>query len=512
MKKMVMKINNIAQNPAELAAMTRDVKLALPSVLSPISSVEYDSRLAVEGCLFVAVQGYNVDGHDFVEQAVSNGAAAVLISENRLEAFRHLAEKGCAVFTTNNTREALSEISAAFYGFPSDDMKVIGVTGTNGKTSVTYMIESVLRECGFNCGVIGTINSRWNGNEYTSLNTTPESRDIQKILRSMKEDGVEYAVMEVSSHALALDRVAHINFDCAVFTNLTGEHLDFHHDMDDYFEAKLRLFDLLEASPKKEKTAAVNIDDEYGARIFASREKYGYKINGFGLGDSADFLADAASVENRISGLSYSMLRPFAGARISLNCAGGFQLYNSLSVVSALASINIPFEAICRGLAGLRGVPGRFDVVSEGGVSAIIDYAHTGDALSKLLDSVNGVRTGKIITVFGCGGDRDKTKRPLMGKIASEKSDVAVVTSDNPRTEAPDSIIADIVAGISSKNYIVIPDRASAIREAAVMAGEGDILVIAGKGHEDYQILGKEKIHFDDREEAQKALYARSRN
>ena len=505
-----MKTNNIVRNPAELAAKTRGVSLALPSVLSPISSVEYDSRLAGKGSLFVAVQGYNVDGHNFVGQAASAGASAVLVAENRLDAFRHLAEKGCAVFTAKNTREALSEISAAFYGFPSDGMKVIGVTGTNGKTSVTYMIESVLRECGFNCGVTGTVNSRWNGSEYPSSNTTPESRDIQKILYSMKEEGVEYAVMEVSSHALALDRVSHVNFDAAVFTNLTGEHLDFHRDMDDYFAAKLRLFDLLESSPKKEKTAAVNIDDEYGARIFASREKYTSKVSGFGLGASADFMADSASVENRISGLSYSMLRPFPGARISLNCAGGFQLYNSLSVVSALASMKIPLETICRGLAALKGVPGRFDVVSEGGVSAVIDYAHTGDALSKLLDSVNGVRTGRVITVFGCGGDRDKTKRPVMGKIASEKSDVAVVTSDNPRTESPDSIIDDIVAGISGKNYIVIPDRASAIREAAAMAGEGDILVIAGKGHEDYQILGKEKIHFDDREEARKALYARS--
>ena len=505
-----MKTNNIVRNPAELAANVRSVKLVLPSVSRPISSVEYDSRLAAEGSLFVAVQGYNVDGHDFVEQAVSKGAAAVLVLKDRLDAFRHLPEKGCAVFTTENTREALSEVSAAFYGFPSNGMKVIGVTGTNGKTSVTYMIESVLRVCGFSCGVMGTINYRWNGSEFSSSNTTPESGDIQKILYSMKEDGVEYVVMEVSSHALALERVAHVNFDSAVFTNLTGEHLDFHHDMDDYFAAKLRLFDLLEAFPKKEKTAAVNIDDEYGARIFSSREKYNYKISGFGLGDLADFMADAGSVENRISGLSYSMLRPFPGAMISLNCAGGFQLYNSLSVISTLVSMNIPFETICRGLAELKGVPGRFDVVSRNGISAIIDYAHTGDALSKLLDSVNGVRTGKVITVFGCGGDRDKTKRPVMGKIASEKSGMVIVTSDNPRTEPPDSIIADIVAGISVKNYTVIPDRASAIREAVVMAGEGDIIVIAGKGHEDYQILGKEKIHFDDREEALKALSARS--
>ncbi|MCL2025923.1 MAG: UDP-N-acetylmuramoyl-L-alanyl-D-glutamate--2,6-diaminopimelate ligase, partial [Leptospirales bacterium] len=362
------------------------------------------------------------------------------------------------------------------------------------------------------CGVIGTINSRWNGKEYPVLNTTPESRDIQKILCSMKEDGVEYAVMEVSSHALVLERAAHVNFDSAVFTNLTGEHLDFHRDMDDYFAAKLRLFDLLEESPKKEKIAAVNIDDEYGAQIFAMRKKYSYEINGFGLKDSADFSADAASIQNKISGLSYSMRRPFPGTLINLNCAGGFQLYNSLSAVSALASMNIPLEAICRGLAELKGVPGRFDVVSRDGVSAVIDYAHTGDALLKLLDSVNEVRTGKIITVFGCGGDRDKTKRPLMGKIASEKSDIVVVTSDNPRTEPPDSIIAGIVAGINGKNYTIIPDRASAITEAVAMAGVGDIVVIAGKGHEDYQILGKEKIHFDDREEALKALSARSKN
>lgn len=499
----------------ELIASISGVTLALPAKDGAgfVSSMTYDSRLVTSGALFVAVEGFSVDGHRFVASAADGGATAVLVSENRLDEFRHLAERGISVLVSRDTRRSLSDMAAAFYGFPSRKMKLIGITGTNGKTSTTYMIESILKEYGVSVGLIGTVNTRWQNKNYPSFNTTPESLDLQRILSEMYDDGVEYVVLEVSSHALALERVSAIDFDAAAFTNLTAEHLDFHPDMDGYFNAKIKLFDLLDESRKKNKYGLINIDDAYGKRIFSSRSKYSYQLDGFGFNTEAKYRAEQNSLENKINGLSYTLESPFAGERIKMQMSGGFQLYNSLTALSVLSSMGIPFAQIQKGLASISGVPGRFEVIgSESGITAVIDYAHTGDALEKLLSSVEQMRAGRIITVFGCGGDRDNKKRPVMGAIASSKSDMVFVTSDNPRTENPDSIISDILAGINKSNYTVITDRRSAIEEAVFAAEPGDIVVIAGKGHEDYQILGKEKIHFDDREEARKALQKRGVN
>ena len=478
-----------------------------------ISSVEYDSRRVRQGSLFVAVEGYASDGHRYIAEVTEKGAAAVVVSRSRAGEFRHVIERGVSLLVSDNTRRALSSLSSSFYGFPSRDMKLIGITGTNGKTSITYMVESVLKECGYSVGVIGTINYRWNGIDHPADNTTPESRDLQKILNDMRNDGVEYVVMEISSHALQLNRTDNVDLDAAVFTNLTGDHLDFHHTLEEYYQAKKRIFNLLENSSKEKKIGIVNIDDPYGARLFSKRGIYSYPLVSFGLGGDAYFRPRVESIVNSMDGLKYSLAAPDSGLAVELNCSGRFHVYNSLAAISILASLEIPYEMIQAGLKKLKTVPGRFDVIRSGrGISVVVDYAHTGDAVQKLLDSVNELRTGRVITVFGCGGDRDRTKRPVMGKIASDNSDLAIVTSDNPRTEDPEAIIKDIVAGIERDNFHVVTDRREAIREAVMMARPGDIVVVAGKGHEDYQILGKEKIHFDDHEEARRALDERDRN
>jgi UDP-N-acetylmuramoyl-L-alanyl-D-glutamate--2,6-diaminopimelate ligase len=313
--------------------------------------------------------------------------------------------------------------------------------------------------------------------------------------------------MEVSSHALELRRADDIDFDAAVFTNLTRDHLDFHHDFESYFNAKKRIFQLLEKSFKKGRCGIVNVDDSYGRELYLIRNHYSYPVISFGIDVEADYMPDRDSISNTIRGLSFSLARPDAGIDVKLNLMGTFQLYNSLAAMAVSHQLGVPYDEITVGLAGLETVPGRFDVLkTDRGFVVIVDYAHTVDALLKLLRSVNELEHNRVITVFGCGGDRDRTKRPLMGKVAEENSDLVIVTSDNPRTEDPARIISEIVSGLNGGNHEVIPDREEAIGRAIGAAAEGDIVVIAGKGHENYQILGTEKIHFDDKEVAARFL------
>ena len=375
-----------------------------------ILSVEYDSRKVRPGSLFVAVKGYESDGHGYVDSALENGASALVISEDRLDEFLARAgkEKNIPVIASSDSRKALSSLSSVFYNNPSSEMKLVGVTGTNGKTSITYMIESVLESSGVKTGVIGTVNYRWAGNEIPAPNTTPESRDLQEILNRMRNDGVETVIMEVSSHALELNRADHIEFDVGVFTNLTLDHLDFHKDFESYFLAKKRLFDLLERSPKDKKAGFVNSDDEYGRRILADKDSYSYRINGFGFSEISDYMPDEESVSSRIHGISYVMKTPFAGKKIELSLSGRFQVYNSLSAMAVLHHLGLGFDEISSGLSVLKNVPGRFDVVVSGlGFSIVVDYAHTADAVLKLLQSARELTEARLITVIGCGGDRD---------------------------------------------------------------------------------------------------------
>lgn len=472
-----------------------------------ITSVEYDSRKAKKGSLFVAVEGFTSDGHRFADSAVERGASAILVNAERVDEFRGMGARGVSVLSSGDLRGALSRVSAAFYGFPSRSMMAIGITGTNGKTSITYMLESIMKRNGRRPGVIGTINYRWGNRSFPADNTTPESKDLQEILYRMQRDGVDVVIMEISSHALELKRADDIDLDAALFTNLTRDHLDFHHDFDSYFNAKKRIFDILEASSKKGRCGLVNSDDDYGRSIHLLRNKYSYPVKTFGVDSEADFMPRPGSVKNTIDGLSYELERPESGVTVCLSLMGRFQLYNSLAALAVSLQMGIPCEEIVEGLAGLDSVPGRFDPLRTGkGFAVIVDYAHTVDALEKLLLSVNELEHRRIITVFGCGGDRDKTKRPLMGAAAEENSDIVIITSDNPRTESPDSIIRDIAAGLEKGNHEIVPDRAAAIARAIGMAVEGDIVVIAGKGHEDYQIIGTEKIHFDDKEVAARCL------
>jgi UDP-N-acetylmuramoyl-L-alanyl-D-glutamate--2,6-diaminopimelate ligase len=465
-------------------------------------SLEYDSRKVVPGAAFVAVEGFQSDGHKFAETAAAAGAKVLVVSSAQLESFMHLADSGVTVVESKDSRRGLSALAAAFYGFPSSRMKVIGVTGTNGKTSITYMLESIYSRLGASVGVIGTVNYRWAGREMPAANTTPESADLQKILSMMAADGVDTVVMEVSSHALDLGRADDVEFDCALFTNLTPDHLDFHSDMESYFTAKKRLFTLLEKSPKPVRSAVINTDDPKGRELFSSLNGASYQIFSYGLGAEGDFHPSENSISNRINGISYTLTAPDGSEEaVNLALAGRFHVYNSLCAAACAVSLGVTAADAAAGLGVLKSVPGRFDVIDSGsGFFGVVDYAHTPDALLKLLLSVKESADGRIITVFGCGGDRDRTKRPVMGRIAAENSDVAIVTSDNPRTEEPAAIINEILTGMKGFSPVVIADREQAIKYGVASAREHDIVVVAGKGHEDYQIIGKTKIHFDDRE------------
>jgi len=480
---------------------------------SDVLSVEYDSRKVFPGSVFVAVQGLEIDGHNFINDAVEKGCTALVVSSERGDEFRKYADRGIALLLSDDTRKSLSRLSAVFCGNPSGKLHVTGVTGTNGKTSITYLLESVFAECGINCAVMGTINYRWQGRTVEAPNTTPESREVQYMLKQMADDGVTHVIMEVSSHALELNRVDDVEFDIAVFTNLTGDHIDFHKSMDKYFEAKRKLFYLLNASSKRNKTAVINIDDSYGEIIAGDCSSMNFNTVTFGFSENDGIRISEESVKNKITGLSFDFNDSGIEHSLNLQLAGKFQAHNSIAAYASAINTGLAAEAVCSGLEKLKSVPGRLQVLDPGrGFFMIVDYAHTPDALLKLLQSAREMDHNRIITVFGCGGDRDRTKRPVMGGIAAENSDFAIVTSDNPRTEDPEIIIEEIIAGIKKENYMSESDREKAIEKAVNMAQADDIIVIAGKGHEDYQIIGKKKRHFDDREIALKYAYLRELN
>ena len=437
----------------------------------------------------------------FAEQALGRGAVAVVTDS---------PEFGVLGFATTiyapNAREALAKISTAFYGQPASKLKLVGITGTNGKTTTSFLVESILREAGLNPGVVGTINYRYAGKVLPAPNTTPESLDLQRLLNDMVESGVKAAVMEVSSHALSQERVAGCVFDVAVFTNLTQDHLDYHITMERYFEAKARLFtDFIDEG----KTAVINMDDLKGEDLSkrALGRVIGYGIKGRGI-ETNIYPKD---IKLGVEGIEGTLATPSGEIKIKSSLIGEFNLYNILAAAGAGVGLDLTVEVIERGITALKNVPGRLERVDAGQAFAIlVDYAHTPDALERVLSTIRGLTDKRIITLFGCGGDRDRGKRPIMGRIAAEYSDIVIVTSDNPRTEEPLKIIEDITSGIvgayGHAPLQVIPDRREAITEAIKEAREGDVVLLAGKGHEDYQIIGSQKIHFDDREEAIKAV------
>ncbi|MFL6247408.1 MAG: UDP-N-acetylmuramoyl-L-alanyl-D-glutamate--2,6-diaminopimelate ligase [Thermoanaerobaculia bacterium] len=456
-----------------------------------ITSVTPDSRLVTQGALFVAIPGTAKDGTAFIPQARERGAAAVV------------AQTGQADVIVDDARAALSLIAANFYGRPADKLSLVGVTGTSGKTTTTRMIESVFDALNEPVGLIGTIEYRAADERLVADRTTPDAVVLQEWFAKMVDVGVKHAVMEVSSHALALKRTYGVKFAAAVFTNLSREHFDFHKNFEDYFAAKRILFDQID---RTRQTAVVNIDDEYGRRL---ANELGPSVLTFGRNANAD-IHPAEDFSITVDGLRGTVRTPRGDIRIESPLLGLPNLYNWLGAIGAALVVGIRTDAIEAGVRNLKSVRGRFERVGEAKPTVIVDYAHKPDALDKLLRAVReiaGERRLKI--VFGCGGDRDTGKRPEMGGIAARLADEVIVTSDNPRSEKPQAIIDQIVQGIDG-HCVQIADRRDAIARTIAAAGEDDVIVIAGKGHETYQVVGDQVVHFDDREEAEIALKKRA--
>ena len=478
-----------------------------PNWQQSVTGLSTNSQAIAPGNLFIGMPGSRVDGGEFWQGALNKGAIAALISPSALQA-RPVTDEGALVVTAAKLPQLCAELAAAFYDRPAEKMNMVGVTGTNGKTTTTHLIEYFLNQAQQKTALFGTLYSRWPDHQNTAVHTTPFPIDLQRELAEANEADCQNGVMEISSHALAQHRSWSIPFEVAVFTNLTQDHLDYHKDLDDYFEAKALLFgpDYLTGR------AIINQKDPYGQKLIARlapEQVWTYSISD----RTADLYTEDLVYGS--AGVSGTLCTPAGKQAFSSPLVGQFNLENLLAAVGAALHLGVSLSQIVAALPQFAGVPGRMErvqVQTEQDISVIVDYAHTPDSLESALKAARPFIPGQLICVFGCGGDRDRTKRPQMGRIAYEGADRAVVTSDNPRTEDPEQILKDIVAGIEGPLDAdqVVCDRAQAIRSAILQAQPGDGVVIAGKGHEDYQILGTEKIHFDDREQSRQALSERA--
>lgn len=459
-----------------------------------INNVQYDSRKVGSNGLFVCVKGFNVDGHKFIQSAIDKGAVAFIVEED-------VYIDGYTFIKVKDSRRAMATVADSFYNHPTKELNVVGVTGTNGKTSITNYLKDILNLNGEKIGLIGTIKIAIGDKEIESNSTTPESIDLQGYFKEMLDSGCKYCAMEVSSHSLQLNRVDDSEFKLGIFTNLTPDHLDFHKDLDDYRKAKEKLF------YKTTLANVINIDDEGGQKIYENIKNLKTPAYTYGIDNKADFYAKDIQIDNK--GVKYTLVTPTYETSMYVPVPGKFTVYNSLAVAAASYLLGISKEIIVQGFKNTKGVAGRFESIpNDKDISVIVDYAHTPDALENILKTAQGFAKGDIITVFGCGGDRDKTKRPIMGSIAQKYSNYSIVTSDNPRTEDPKAIINDILVGLNKEdnNFEVVEDRKEAIKAAIKKAKKGDVVIIAGKGHENYQIIGKTKYHFDDKEIATECL------
>jgi len=470
-------------------AQTQDVE---------VHAVQYDSRKVNRGDLFVAIPGTALDGQRFIEEAINRGAIAVVLEHDAAVPDALFLHTGVVKIVVPDARVALAVLAANAYGHPSHRLRLIGVTGTNGKTTTTHLIKAVLEAHGDHVGLIGTIQYDLGGQLVPATHTTPESLELNALLSDMVRRGCTAAVMEVSSHALAQHRVHGLRFVAGVFTNLTQDHLDYHGSMDAYFAAKKKLFDALPADA----VAVTNADDPRGDAIVQDTRA---RVVRYGLDAPAD--STAGNMTMSVGGMEFTVTMAGSSSSVRTALTGRFNVANILAAMSTATAIGVPLSVATKGIAAVGSVRGRFEQIpAPRGWTAIIDYAHTPDALENTLRAIRQLlgthRRGRIITVFGCGGDRDRSKRPQMGRIASEMSDVTIVTSDNPRTEDPLAILREICAGISPTARVhTEADRRSAIARALSMASSGDVVLIAGKGHEDYQVVGTTKTHLDDREE-----------
>lgn len=492
LKELLAKVNSI-QPVAEHQALEREVKRLC-----------INSQACRSGDLFIGMPGTRVDGGEFWRGARASGAIAAIVTPQA--AMKQPATEDSLLIQTEDIIATCGELAAAFYDYPAKELDLVGVTGTNGKTTITHLIEYFLLQSQLPTALFGTLYTRWQGYQKTATHTTPFAVDLQSQLASAVAAGSKCAVMEVSSHALAQGRVKALCFEVGVFTNLTQDHLDYHQDMEDYFQAKALLF----GDEYLRGKAIIHLDDDYGKRLIEQLDKdkvWSYSVSN----PEADLYT--SNLNYQATGVSGTLHTPEGEIPFTSPLVGQFNIANLLAATGAALHLGVKLSVISATLIQFTGVPGRMErvqVSDSQDISVIIDYAHTPDSLENLLKASRPFIEGKMICVFGCGGDRDRTKRPLMGKIAAQLADVAVVTSDNPRTENPQQILDDVVAGIpDDTEFIVVGDRSKAIAKAISDAQPGDGVLIAGKGHEDYQILGTEKVHFDDREQAREALHNR---
>lgn len=461
-----------------------------------ISGIAYDSRRVDLGYIFVCVEGFKQDGHDFITEAIENGAKVIVVEKDVN------FNPEIIYIKVQDSRLALAKLSEVFYGFSLNKLDLVGVTGTNGKTTTTYMIESILSQAGFQTGLIGTISNKIADQSLPTERTTPESLDLHELFQKMVLSGVTHTVMEVSSHALELKRVQDFRFRVAVFTNISQDHLDFHESLENYTITKGKLFQQL----LPDGTGVINLDDAAGGYML---EQCQGKVITYGINAEAD--VRASEIDVKIDGVSYLVTTPRGETRVNLNFSGFFNVYNSLAAISMGLAFDLPLPVIKAGLESLSGVAGRFEQVKCGqDFGVVVDYAHTPDGVENVLETARKISKKRMIAVFGCGGDRDRTKRPLMGKIAAELADFCILTSDNPRTEDPLKILKDVEEGVlesaEESAYLIIPDRREAIFRAIEEAQTGDLVIIMGKGHEAYQVFKDQTIVFDDREIAKEAI------
>ena len=458
-----------------------------------INNINYDSRSVKKNGLFIAIEGFDTDGHKYIDEAIAKGAKVIVIEKN----LDNYLENIIYVKVTDS-RKAMAYISAEFYGYPQKDLKLIGVTGTNGKTTTTNLIKTILENAGYKTGLIGTIGNYINKKEINSSRTTPNSMELNKLFYKMKKQGLEYVVMEVSSHAIDLKRIFNLEFEIAVFTNISRDHLDYHKTLENYIKVKSKLFKKV----KDKGYSIINIDDDSANEMINNTEA---KVIKYSIDKKSDF--QAKNIALNTNGVSFE-ISDFK-KRINLNITGKFNIYNALAALAVASVLNIDYNKIKNGLEKIKGIPGRFELIKENqNFTVIVDYAHTPDGMDNVLKTIEDLAKKRVIIVFGCGGDRDKDKRPLMGKIALKYGDYILITTDNPRSENPKSIIKDIERGLTNNKskYEIIIEREKAINKSIKMAENNDIIVIFGKGHETYQIFQDKTIHFDDREVAREAI------
>jgi UDP-N-acetylmuramoyl-L-alanyl-D-glutamate--2,6-diaminopimelate ligase len=484
---------------SELINKTKAVQVVGNPLAREVSGVEYDSRKVVDGSIFVAIKGFNTDGHLFIQDALNKKAVAVVVENSEAIPDSFVNHFNAVKIIANDSRQTLAELSNAFYDEPSKKLRLIGITGTNGKTTTSYFLKNIYETSGYKVGLMGTISNYIGSEKIDAKLTTPESNDLNKMLNQMQIAGCDYAVMEVSSHSLALKRVHGLHFSFGVFTNITAEHLDFHRDFESYLSAKKILFNTLPLSS----SAIYNSDDLHSIDIIKDCPSLKYSF-----GTKSDSQFRISEINCDLSGTSFTINYENKNYALRTSLVGDFNAFNAAGAFAAAKLSGLKDEVIAEGILTTPQVPGRFEILSNGTRKVVIDYSHTPDSLEKTLMVIRNITQKKnpVYTVFGCGGNRDKLKRPVMGKIATELSDKVIVTSDNPRNENPSTIIEEIRSGITKDNYEVIEDRGAAIEEAIKKSGKNSVILIAGKGHENYQEIGGVRHHFSDREVAKKVL------